>query len=307
MARLRLKKSEELKEELMNKSKTKINNLYKELAKDVAEKIKKYELMPNSATKNLQLLRLNQLYKEILPLIQKTNSSIEDIIKTDVEKISSSVQDEMNEFLEKIKLGYKFAHIKEDVIESIVNGLVYNKEDFLSKRIWSITKKQLDDINSIIAKGVADGTPIYDIAKDLEKYVNPNAKKLWDWSKVYPNTNKVVDYNAQRLARTLIQHAFQQSFERAGENNPFIEDYIWLSALAHGRTCQLCRDRHGQHFKKNELPLDHPNGLCTWAYSIKDLRSVAKDINKWREAPKGTYPDIDKFAETLEPLYKGII
>src|SRR5699024_10247721 len=157
--------------------------------------------------------------------------------------------------------------------------------------------------NKIIAKGVADGTPIYDIAKDLEKYVNPNAAKQWEWSKVYPGTNKKVDYNAQRLARTLTQHAFQKSFEAAGEKNPFIKDYICLRAFAHGKTVQLCRDRDGQHYEKDKLTLDHPNGLCSWAYEIKDLKTIAKEINEWRESPKGTYPDIDAFADSLEVLY----
>ena len=77
--------------------------------------------------------------------------------------------------------------------------------------------------------------------------------------------------------------------------------------MAHGRTCQVCMDRDGQHYKKGELPLDHPNGLCTWAYVMEDLRNVAKRINEWRESPKGTYPEIDRFAETLEPLYKDKI
>lgn len=303
MPKLRLNKSEKIRDKLTKEAATKINNFYKDLAKDVENKIKKFESMPDNATKQLQLLRLNQLQKEIRVLIEETNKNIENLIRSSVKDVASAVQDEMNEFLEKINLGYKFAHISTDVVESILTGTVYNKKDFLSKRIWNITQKEIDDINKIIAKGVADGTPIYDIAKDLEKYVNPNTAKQWEWSKVYPGTNKKVDYNAQRLARTLTQHAFQKSFEAAGEKNPFIKDYIWLSAFAHGRTCQLCMDRDGQHYEKDKLPLDHPNGLCTWAYEIKDLKTIAKEINEWKEAPRGAYPDIDAFADSLEALY----
>ena len=35
------------------------------------------------------------------------------------------------------------------------------------------------------------------VAKDLEIYVNPNARKEWDWCKVYPKTNKKIYYNEQ--------------------------------------------------------------------------------------------------------------
>lgn len=307
MPKLRLKKSEEVRDSITLESKKKIRKLYKQLAKETKEKIKKFDGMDDSGTKYLQQLRLNQLQSELKVLIEKTNKEIEELIKDDIGKVSESVQSEMNEFLEKIDFQYRFAHISEDVVNSIVNGDVYNKKWYLSKRIWQITEKEIDDINTIIAKGIADGSSTYDIAKDLEKYVNPSAKKDWEWSKVYPHTNKQIDYNAQRLARTLTQHAFQQSFEKAGEDNPFVIEYVWISAMAHGRTCQLCMDRDGQHYKKGELPIDHPNGLCTWAYVIEDLRNVAKRINEWRESPKGTYPEIDKFAEILKPLYKDKI
>ena len=54
----------------------------------------------------------------------------------------------------------------------------------------------------------------YEIAKDLESYVRPNARLPWnlrmaDGKKIY---KKQIDYNAQRLARTLVQHGYQQSF-----------------------------------------------------------------------------------------------
>lgn len=307
MPNLRLKKSEEVRDAITSKTKKKINKLYKGLAKETKEKIKRFEGMEDSGTKYLQQLRLNQLKLELQELIKKTNEEVENIIKEDIKEVSKSVESEMNEFLEKINFNYRFTHISEDIIESVVNGTVYDKKWYLSKRIWQITEKEIDDINTIIAKGIADGSSTYDIAKDLEKYVNPSAKKDWEWSKVYPNTNKKIDYNAQRLARTLTQHAFQQSFEKAGEDNPFIIEYVWISAMIHGRTCQVCMDRDGQHYKKGELPLDHPNGLCTWAYVMEDLRNVAKRINEWRESPKGTYPEIDRFAETLEPLYKDKI
>ena len=69
-------------------------------------------------------------------------------------------------------------------------------------------KNTQGDIQYIVAQGIASQKSAFDIAKDLEKYVDPSAKKDWAWSKVYPGTKKVVDYNAQRLARTMVSHAY---------------------------------------------------------------------------------------------------
>ena len=300
MARLRLRGAEKVKEEVMKKRKEKIEKLYKEVAKEIDEKLAYYSKL-DTATGALRTKQLSDLKKSLEQRLKDVNKEIESGIISDVEEVSGAVQTSTNKWLKEVKFEYMFANVPDDVVNDVLNGVVYNKKNFLSKRIWNITKKELNDINKIVAKGIAENKSTYDIAKDLEKYVNPTAKKKWDWSKVYPGTNRKIDYNAQRLARTLVQHAFQKSFERVNEKNPFVKGYIWLSALAHGRTCEVCRERNGKFYKKGELPLDHPNGLCTWAVELKgDLNSIADDIVKWNESPKGTYPDIDKFAEYLE-------
>lgn len=300
MARLRLRDAEKVKEKVMRERKKKIEELYKEVAKEVDEKLTYYSKL-DTATGALRTKQLSDLKKSLESRLREINKEIEKGVKSDVGEVAGAVQASTNKWLKEVKFEYMFASIPEDVVNDILNGVVYNKKNFLSKRIWNITKKELNDINKIIAKGVAENKSIYDIAKDLEKYVNPTAKKKWDWSKVYPGTNRKIDYNAQRLARTLIQHAYQRSFERANEKNPFVKGYIWLSALAHGRTCEVCRERDGKFYKKDELPLDHPNGLCTWSVElVGSLKDIANDIVKWNNSPKGTYPDIDNFAEYLE-------
>ena len=75
---------------------------------------------------------------------------------------------------------------------------------------------------------------------------------------MYPRTNKKVDYNAQRLARTAVNHAFQQAQKRSCEKNPYVEGIRWISSNIHGRTCPICSDRDGEVFMVKDLPLDHP-------------------------------------------------
>lgn len=302
MAKLRLKKSEQLKDEVIKKRQKEIKKLYEEVAKDIQKELSYYSKL-DTAIGALKTQQLNDLQKDLQSKLENINQQIGAGIQSDVNSISNSVQGSMNQWLDKFGLGLKYASVPDSVVQDVLFGDVYNKKNYLSKRIWDITRKELNDINAIVAKGLAENKGVYDIAKDLEKYVSPSAKKDWEWSKVYPGTNKVVDYNAQRLARTLSQHAFQRSFERSAEKNPFVEGYVWLSAFVHGRTCQICKDRDGQFYKKGKLPMDHPNGLCTWELKMQSTKDVGKQIEDWLDAPTGTYPELDKFAESLESKF----
>ena len=160
-----------------------------------------------------------------------------------------------------------------------------------------MSKKTHKDIDKIVAEGVALNKSAYDIAKDLERYINPTARKEWDWSKVYPGTNRVIDYNAQRLARTLVAHAYQQSLERTCEKNPFVTGYKWVSANS-DRTCELCKERDGQIYEKGDLPLDHPNGLCTFIAVIPDsMTDISNRLADWAKGKSDSA--LDEFAESL--------
>lgn len=113
-----------------------------------------------------------------------------------------------------------------------------------------------------------------------------------------------VDYNAQRLARTMISHAYQQSFENVNRNDPFVIGYRWLTSNFHGRVCDICRERAETDqydlgtgvFPKDALPLDHPNGMCTFeAVMPDDMKTIAQKIGMWYNSPVGTYPEIDRY------------
>lgn len=61
--------------------------------------------------------------------------------------------------------------------------------------------------------------------------------------------------------------------------NPFVEGIEWQSALIHDRTCSLCEEMHGQIFPKDDVPLDHPNGLCSMLPVIeKSLEEAAEEL-----------------------------
>ena len=71
--------------------------------------------------------------------------------------------------------------------------------------------------------------------------------------------------------------------------------FIWHASGP--RPCHLCEERDGQFYTKEELPFDHPNGMCTFETAIDpDIDSC---LAAWFWAPAGTYPEIDRYAEAL--------
>ncbi|MFR3483130.1 MAG: hypothetical protein ACLTXL_06365 [Clostridia bacterium] len=102
-------------------------------------------------------------------------------------------------------------------------------------------------------------------------------EKPWNWGVVYPGVNRQVDYNAQRLARTAVTHAYQLSLQRSTRDNPFVRGYRWHSSNS-GRVCPLCRKQDGTVFEKVICPLDHPNGMCVvTAGNPQELRRLARN------------------------------
>ena len=171
--------------------------------------------------------------------------------------------------------------IPEEVVRELLNGDMYKDNKGLNKRIWRFQKENEQKIDYIIQRGLIEKKSTFELAKDLEMYVNPKAKKTFEWKKVYPNAgNKTIDFNAYRLASTSITHAYQMATIRAAQANPFSEGVKWHSVLSQ-RTCQLCKERHGKIFKAEDVPLDHPLGLCT-TYSVitKSLKEISEELKK---------------------------
>lgn len=184
-----------------------------------------------------------------------------------------------------------FSQVQDKVIKDIISGNLYKDKKALSSRIWSHGQEFKKDIQYTINRAILEKKSAIELAKDLEKYVKDPAKRGSDWGRCYPNLkSKKVDYNAMRLARTSINHAYQNSSIQSSNMNPFIEGIRWRSAMIHGRTCELCveratTDRFGLGvgiFPIDQVPLDHPNGLCTMIpYIPKSLDEVADELKSW--------------------------
>lgn len=315
MPELRLLNAERTREKLTVAQERHIRRLYREALAEVQEWSKRLEGRDNISS-ILRRQYLDRMEKELTEAMEHIGSDTEKLIRSNISMTATAVVKDANRMLNNMGIGLSTAYsfVPADVVQAITMGKIYDGDWTLSKAIWSNTKKSQKDIHDIIAKGVLENKSSYDIAKELEKYVNPSAAKPWDWGKIYPGTAKKVDYNAQRLARTLVSHAYQQSFVRTTKDNPFFEGYRWL--ISGHDVCPICTDyAYDDHtggklpegvFYKDELPMDHPNGRCTFSvYTEHSTDDIVDSLLDW--AHGGENAELDKFAESLFPSKFGMI
>lgn len=283
MPNVKFKYAEGRRIDITKTQEKKIAKMYKELAEDLKIKSMKLKLFGTNISSQMRATYLNELSDELKKGFEEVSEQIKSDVKTNMFDVATAVVDNNSEWLKKVNIPVStaYSYVPHDVVESILSGKLYKGKWNYSDAIWTDTKKMSKELDFIVAKSVAMNMNTYDIAKQLEKYVDPSAAKSWDWGKVYPGCRKKIDYNAQRLARTLVSHAFAESFVRTTINNPFFDSYKWL-ASGTDRMCPICSDRNGKIFKKDELPLDHPNGMCTFVVVMsKSMDEVAEDLKDW--------------------------
>ena len=298
MASLIFKDAEAAKAAIMASQQKEIAKLYEDWADEIGERAKYYS-HKSTASAPVSERYYRELQKQLRQTSQEVSNEIYKKIKSNIYIVADAVVSDNVKWLESFGfssdgLNAAFSYVPHEIVQNLVTGQIYDSGWSLSSRIWGDNEQTLKDIYQVMAKGLAENKPIYEIAKDLESYVRPSAKLPWnlrmaDSKKIY---KKQVDYNAQRLARTLVQHGYQQSFIATTQKNPFITEYIWRSNGS--RVCDLCKARDGVHYKKTELPMDHPNGMCTMEPVVAD--DMIDQLADWFNSPDGTYPEIDEFA-----------
>lgn len=298
MASLIFKDAEAAKAAIMASQQKEIAKLYEDWADEIGERAKYYS-HKSTASAPVSERYYRELQKQLRQTSQEVSNEIYKKIKSNIYTIADAVVSDNVKWLESFGfsstgLNAAFSYVPHEIVQNLITGQIYDSGWSLSSRIWGDNEQTLKDIYQVMAKGLAENKPIYEIAKDLESYVRPSARLPWnlrmaDGKKIY---KKQVDYNAQRLARTLVQHGYQQSFIATTQKNPFITEYIWRSNGS--RVCNLCKARDGIHYKKTELPMDHPNGMCTMEPVVVD--NMVDQLADWFNSPDGTYPEIDAFA-----------
>lgn len=299
MARFSLSDSLKVRNQLEAQQYRDILKLYQAMAKKAKSQARK--MREGTPSDKLQAAELRKLAKQLQAEAEAIGVRLEKGISDTLLKASQAVVDDVIKFNEAIGLTIEGAYrrVPTDIVEVLVSGKLYGDNWSLSKAIWADIKQTQKDINTVVAEGLALNKSSYEIAKDLEKYVDPAAKKPWDWSKVYPGTKKKVDYNAQRLARTMVGHAYQQSVVATCKDDPFVDGVKWISGHT-SSSCELCEKRDGKIFPADKLPLDHPNGKCSFAPAVsKSMTQIADELADWAQGKSN--PGMDKWFKSMYP------
>lgn len=284
-----------VRDSITNSQKRQIKRLYDAWADELATVGKKYQYSAFASGQGYKQ-QTDELVKMIRETGNQLNNEILNITTSGIYEVSNAIVKSNRLWMRSIGLDSRtaFINVPDRIVRRLITGDIYKSGWSLSRRIWTSNTDNMRMAYEVVAGGIAQNKSIYDISNDLARYVSSGAKKPWnlldkDGRMIYP---KQVDYNAQRLARTLTQHGYQQSFIEVTKDNPFVIDYVWDANGS--RVCPICLERNGKHYKKDELPLDHPNGMCTMIPNIQpDLSSKIID---WINSPVGTYNEIDKFA-----------
>ena len=299
-----LSNSDKKRAKLDRAQQSQIKSLYSQVSKDIKAQISKLDT--STASGSMRVIYLQNLEKQVNEAMENVGKNVEKITVNNMLKAANLVGDDISSWLSKynVQIAENYSHVASDVVQSLVTGQIYEGDWTLSSAVCKNIKENQNDINMIMAKGIAENKSVADIANDLANYTNPH--KLTKWNLVAPDGRRVlrssVDYRAQRLARTMTSHAYQQSFIRATEKNPFVIDYVWVSSNG-GRTCPLCADRDGQHYTAKDLPLDHPNGMCTWIANTKSDDEIIEKLADWVNG--GEDEELDEYAKSLG--YDGLI
>lgn len=270
----------EARDDITKRQEREIRKLYNQWAREIRSQANQMSKIGTPGSAN-QSRELAQLYYQLRSASKQLTAEINTSVRYNVEYMANAVIRCNKRWLNSLgftneSIDTKFSFTKDMVIRNIITGNVYVSGYSLSSRLWDIENNTMKDIYSVVAKGIAQNMSIYDISKMLEKYVKPDARVPYKMG-VH---QQVTDYNSQRLARTLIQHTYQQTLVALTKDNPFVDGYIWHANGPH--SCAICDERDGRFYSAEDLPLDHPNGMCSMEPSI-DIERMMRDIINWEE------------------------
>lgn len=200
-----------------------------------------------------------------------------------------------------------FSQLPDDALRALLDGRMYRDGKSLSRRIWNRTDILQRNIEDVCAQALAQKKSALALARDLEAYVNPEAKMPVSWHKFYPDIpfDRQIDYNAMRLARTMINHSYWAANLEAAKRNPFCKAMHWALSPSHFER-QVAHfgedecDTYASHdeglgrgnFPIEELPMPHAQCLCVQYQVVPELSDVADRLGAWVDG--GSDPELDQ-------------
>ncbi|MEG2857202.1 MAG: hypothetical protein RR994_01115, partial [Clostridia bacterium] len=225
-----------------------------------------------------------------------------------------------------------FTATSDDALRMVLSGRAYLDNKSLSKRIWAQTGRLQGGIDDVIQQGIAQKKSAVQIAKELEKYINPDARETLKerQSRQEGSLGEMLghaplpfggntEYNCLRLARTSVNHAYFLSMKNSAKLNPFCEAIHWeLSGQHFARQVapfgvDIC-DEYATHdeglgvgnWPVDATPLPHAQCLCSqWPEVPMSLDECAKRLRGWLDGDSDAALD-DSFTAWKDALQSGL-
>ncbi|KLU74265.1 MULTISPECIES: hypothetical protein [Clostridium] len=278
---------------LNKKQEIELLKIYKELSTQLLEEIAFCKTIPTE--KYLSEIE-ETLQSQMNELNIKLRKTIKHNIKASSEIASSTSLAYYESITDDIKLRSIFnksvIKTSSSTVKKLIQGSYYEDGKTLDQRIWNITRKNANDIDTLIKVNVVKGANSRELAKQVDKYVNP--LKRTETKTIVPGMRKNVSYQAQRLARTSITHGFTETTIENAKNNPFNIGLKWNLSFSHPKH-DICDDYAGKVFKPEDAPLQHPNCLCYFTEETISIDDAVKKLKAWVNGEKNV--KLDKFLE----------
>lgn len=307
-----------------------IIRVYEKAFQSQLKKIKKCK--NGTVAKKIAAVYSEQLYTELVEITERYNQAmvdlyidktIEDLYYIPLESGKKEAFSDTKDidYKEFAKVVNKVSNIaREEMIQPLIAGEIYKDNIGLSDRLWNVANSSGQRLSEAIQSCLAQGMGSVEMSKVLKEWAK-EGHHTWSKAKIKEKLGEgyaracgtqSLDYEALRLARTVINHQSQIASKMAHKINPYIGGLKWRSSHTIGRTCQECIDRDGKIFTSEECPLDHPNGLCFLepVYMIDGkeatLEEIADDLASWGrgEENSNTMNKISKYKE-LHDTYFG--
>lgn len=275
-----------------------IQGIYAKAAKDLAQRVAAAK--DKSLTKRWQEDYQKALERRVEQMRKELGSTILSGMKKSAGLPGETTEAWLNDALAMAGVDGSFTGVfsgtPDDVLRALLDGRMYRDGKSLSRRIWNRTEQLQGSIEEIVAQGIAQKRSALNIARDLEAYVNPKAKMPVSWLKIYPSIpfDRQIDYNAQRLARTAINHAYWAANVETALKNPFCTAIHWQLSPSHYER-QVVRfgedvcDTYASHdeglgrgnYPIKNVPMPHAQCLCVQYQVVPELDDVADRLSAW--------------------------
>ncbi|MHB9947485.1 primosomal protein [Clostridium botulinum] len=292
---------------LVQKQEKELLKIYEEASRQISYKLSK------AKPGGINARYLNELDNSITKYVLELRNNLSRSIKSSIEsssEIASSVQASYFDRIvprEDIKSTFNkmFTQLPSNITKRLISGNYYNDGKTLDKRIWNITNKNAKDIDTLIKANVAKGANARELAKELDKYINPY-KKI-EAKTLETGMSKNISYQAQRLSRTCLTHANTETYIQGSKMNPFCRGLKWNLSPSHfsrmnGKT-DICDTYATQDiydlgvgiYPPDKLPIGHPNCLCYPTQEVADINKARDELIDWING--GNNPKLDKWLE----------